>query len=124
MADAIVPDVAIHRIGGGHVANLRLSAIDRAETPPGISVLLGATPQDAAAQMRRAFPRSKKWDIAARVVASASLTLVNQAGFDVIPDPTDRFPNHGRLIHPHGEAGFDDANLTLLSQVFVDRAGC
>ena len=47
----IADDVVVHRIGGGSIANLRLSPPDLQETPPGISVLLGGTPQEAAAQM-------------------------------------------------------------------------
>jgi hypothetical protein len=124
MADAIAPDTPVHRVGGGNSLNLRLSAADLSETPPGISVLLGGTPQQAAAQMRQAFPRSRKWQTASRTVGTATLAAVRQAGFDVFPDPTARFPNHGRLIHPNGAAGFDDANLSLLSQAFHDTTGC
>jgi hypothetical protein len=38
------PDTLVHRVGGGSVDNLRLSLIEEALTPPGISVLLGGTP--------------------------------------------------------------------------------
>ena len=48
-------DAVVHRIGGADVPNLRLSPLDAAQTPPGISVLIGGTPQDAAAQIRGAF---------------------------------------------------------------------
>jgi hypothetical protein len=45
-------------------------------------------------------------------------------GFDVIPLPTNNFPNHGRLIHPtQGAAGFTRANLEQLSRVFTDTKG-
>jgi hypothetical protein len=56
----IAPAMVVHRIGGGSVANLRLSQIDLSLQPPGISVLLGGTPQEAAEQMRQAFPKSRK----------------------------------------------------------------
>ena len=58
---SIPADGVVHRVGGGAVDNLRLTPVERTLTPPGVSVLLGGTPQDAAAAMRRQFPRSKKW---------------------------------------------------------------
>jgi hypothetical protein len=119
----IAPDVIIHRVGGGGVANLRLSPLDQRLTPPGISVLLGGTPQEAATQMLQAFPGSKKWQAAAKIVGTTIASAVRQTGFEVIPDPTGRFLNHARLVHPQGTAGFDDANLMMLSQVFHDTTG-
>jgi hypothetical protein len=85
---------------------------------------MGGTPQEAAAQMRLAFPGSKKWRVASQTVGTAVLADISQAGFEVMLDATLRFPNHGRLIHPNGEAGFNDANLAVLSQVFQDTTGC
>ena len=121
---AIAPDVVVHRVGGGSVANLRPSPLDLQETPPGISALLGGTPQEAAGQMRRAFPGSRKWRQTAGTVASTTAEALRQAGFEVIPDPTSRFPNHARLIHPAGVAGFTDANLGTLAKVFQETTGC
>jgi hypothetical protein len=103
---------------------LRLSVVDRRETPPGISVLLAVTPQQAAAQMRQAFPGSRKWQATAQTVGSSTAEAVRQAGFEIVPDPTSRFPNHARLIHPAGVAGFSDANLAVLSAAFQDTTGC
>jgi hypothetical protein len=120
----IAPETIIHRVGGGSVANLRLSPLDQRLTPPGISVLLGGTPQEAAAQMLQAFPGSKKWQAAAKIVGTATAGVVRQAGFEVVPDPTSRFPNHARLIHPQDAVGFSDANLMVLSQAFHDTTGC
>ena len=120
----IAAEVVLNRIGGGSVANLRLSPLDLQETPPGISVLLGGTPQDAAAQMRRAYPLSRKWRHTAGTVATGKVGAVRQAGFDVILDPRSRFPNHARLIHPAGVAGFTDANLAALAGVLTDTTGC
>lgn len=57
----IAPETIVHRVGGGSVENLRLSSIDIQQTPPGISLLVGGTPQEAAAQMLSAFPGSRKW---------------------------------------------------------------
>ena len=120
----IAADVVLHRVGGAAVANLRLSLLDLKETPPGISVLLGGTPQEAATQMRRAYPRSWKWRQTAGTVATGTGGAVKQAGFDVIPDPTSHFPNHARLIHPAGAAGFTDANLAALAKVLTETTEC
>jgi hypothetical protein len=38
-------------------------------------------------------------------------------------DATPRFPQHARLIHPHGAAGFTDDNLKRLAQYFQDHTG-
>src|SRR5262245_19289454 len=124
MPEDVAPETVIHRIGGGSRSNLDLSPVDRQQTPPGISVLLGGTPQEAAAQMRQAFPGSRKWQRTAHTVGTTTAAAIRQAGFEVVPDPTSRFPNHARLIHPNGEAGFTDENLALLAQAFQDTTGC
>src|SRR5437764_14956088 len=120
----MTPNDPCHRIGGGDPANLKLRAAEANLNPPGISVLVGGTPQQAAADFRRVFgPRStigKK----ATVVGTASLGKIRDTGFDVIDDPTTNFPNHGRLIHPtEGAAGFTDETLKPLSQAFSDQRG-
>ena len=45
-------------------------------------------------------------------------------GFDVVPDSTPRFPNHARLIHPQGVAGFTDEYLVTLAATFRDTVMC
>jgi hypothetical protein len=115
---------AVHRVGGGRAANLRLSPLDLQHTPPGLSVLLGGTPQQTAVQMRQAFPRSRRWRQASQTVGTASAAAIRQAGFEIIPDPTTRFPNHALVIHPQGAAGFTDANLAALEKAFQDTTGC
>lgn len=120
----LLPERVVHRVGGGSVANLQLSPLDRALTPPGISVLLDGTPQEAAAQMRQAFPRSKKWLAAAGTVGTTTAAELRQAGFEIVPDPTVRFPNHARLIHSDGASGFSDRNLKKLARTFSDTIGC
>ncbi len=120
----ITPETVVHRVGGGSVANLRLSPIDQKQSPPGISVLLGGTPPEAAAQMRQAFPQSRKWQVASQTVGTTTAAAVRQAGFELVPDPTSRFPNHARLIHPEGITGFSDENLKTLAQTFQDTTGC
>ena len=106
------------------VANLRLSLLDQKEVPPGISVLLGGTPQEAAAQMRQAFPSSRKWRVTAQVVGTTTAAALRQAGFEIVPDPTSRFANHARLIHPQGTPGYTDTNLEALAQCFRNTTGC
>ena len=122
--EEITPETVVHRVGGGSVANLRLSLLDTQQTPPGISVLLHGPPQEAAAQMRRAFPGSRKWRETAQTVGATTAAAIREAGFDVVPDPTTRFPNHARLIHPQGVAGFTDEHLVTLAATFRDTVGC
>jgi hypothetical protein len=115
-----LPDgLVVHRVGGGGVGILRPSPPELHLSPVGISVLTGGTPAEAMTAMRDQFPRSKKWR-AATAVGSATVGAVRAAGFDVIADPTDRFPQHARLIHPAGAAGFVDRNLAALVAVFTD----
>jgi len=123
-SEDIVPETVVHRVSGGSVENLRLSPLDQKLTPPGISVLLGGTPQEAATQMRQAFPSSRKWRETAHTVGTTTAAAVRQAGFEIVPDPTTRFPNHARLIHSSGVACFTDANLERLAQTFQDTEGC
>lgn len=123
-AEDLTPETVAHRIGGGSIANLRLSLLEQELTPPGISLLLGGTPEGAATQMRQAFPSSRKWRQDAQTVGTSTAATIRQAGFELVPDPTSRFPNHARLIHPHGVAGFTDTNLARLARAFYDTEGC
>jgi hypothetical protein len=113
---------AIHRIGGGDVENLRMKPAEMKLNPPGISVLKGGLPSDAARQVKEAFPNATRLQELATTVGSATEEAIRGAGFDVIPDPTAKFPNHHRLIHPEGVAGFSDENLSQLSLAFTDSA--
>ncbi len=113
----------IHRIGGGTVENLRLKPAEAALVPPGISVLKAPTPREAAAQVRAAFPRAAGLHQAARTVGSTSEDAIRRAGFDVIPNPTRKLPNHHRIIHPDGVAGLTDQNLAKLAAVFTNTTG-
>lgn len=45
------------------------------------------------------------------------------AGFDIIPTPSAALPNHHRITHPDGVAGFNDANLGRLAEVFQNSTG-
>ena len=102
---------------------MRTAVRVRKLTPQGISVLLGGTPEEATNHMRQAFPHSRKWRETARLVGTTTARAVRTAGFEIIPDPTARFPNHARLIHPRGPEGFADENLERLAQVFRDTEG-
>ena len=106
----------IHRIGGGAIDNLRLKPREAALNPPGISVLKTPTPGDAARQMRTAFPRARALHQAATTVGSTTEELIRGAGFDIIHVPSVTLPNHYRIIHPDGAAGFNDVNLARLAQ--------
>jgi hypothetical protein len=113
--------MAVHRVGGGTVDNLALKPAEAALTPPGISTLGGEGPADAAEAMRRQFPR-----MAPRgqtTVGSTTAGQIRQAGFDVIMNPTRRFPQHARLIHPDGAAGFTRENLERLAEAFQNHPG-
>ena len=74
--------------------------------------------------MRQAFPSSKKWLETAHTVGTTTAAALRQAGFEIAPDPTARFPSHARLIHPDGVPGFSDVNLEVLAQTFDDTTGC
>jgi hypothetical protein len=113
----------LHRIGGGTLENLRLKPAEAALEPPGISVLKNPTPGEAAAQMRAAFPKAPGLHKTAKTVGSTSDEAIRSAGFDVIANPTRKLPNHYRIIHPEGAAGFTDENLTKLASVFTNTTG-
>jgi hypothetical protein len=117
-----LPDeTPVHRVGGGSVVNLKLKPREATLNPPGISMLQCGTPQEAAEAMRRQFPRMAP--PGGTVVSSSTVEKIRAAGFDVIMDATSRFPQHVRLIHPQGVAGFTDVNLTRLAQCFQDHTG-
>ena len=112
-----------HRIGGGDANNLQLKPLEAKLQPPGISVLIGGTPQQAAADWRAVFPRPGS-SAKAQTVGTADLADIRTIGFDVVHLPAPSFPNHGRLIHPNENAmGFNTANLKALAQVFQNTTG-
>jgi len=113
----------MHRIGGSSVENLRLKPREATLNPPGISLLHATSPGEAARQMREAFPAADGLHEAAQVIGSTTVDKIRSAGFDVIPNPTKKLPNHYRLIHPDGVAGFNDENLARLSAVFMETSG-
>lgn len=110
----------IHRIGGGGVENLRLKPLETRLNPPGISVVKAPTPREAADHIRAAFPRAVDLQEAAKILGTTTVEKIRAAGFDVLADPSRKLPNHHRLIHPDGAAGFSDENLQKLSEAFTD----
>ena len=121
MAGTDVGDM--HRIGGSSVENLRLKPREATLNPPGISLLHAPSPGEAARQIREAFPAADGLHEAAQVIGSTTVDNIRGVGFDVIPNPTKKLPNHYRLIHPDGVAGFSDENLARLSAVFMETSG-
>ena len=113
----------MHRIGGSSVENLRLKPREAMLNPPGISLLQASSPGEAARQMREAFPAADGLHEAAQVIGSTTADKIRSVGFDVIANPTRKLPNHYRLIHPNGVAGFNDENLARLSAVFTETSG-
>jgi len=97
---------------------LRLKAKEKTLIPPGISVFVGGSSEEAAGQVRLAFPNATRLLEAAETVGTTTVEAIRRAGFDVIPDPTRHFPNHARLVHPDGVAGFGEANLHKLAGAF------
>lgn len=119
--DAVLDDLVVHRVGGGTADNLTLKPDEAALVPPGVSVLLAGTAAEAAAVMRRWFPRMAPRGRTS--VGTATVGQIRQAGFDVIMNPSRRFPQHGRLIHPDGAVGFSQGNRERLALCFVNRTG-
>jgi hypothetical protein len=73
--------------------------------------------------MRQAFPDPVKFTALhqlCEVVGSTTAAAVDQAGFVLLLVPMARFPNHARVTHADGVAGFSDENLQRLAQVFQD----
>jgi len=121
VAETAIEDM--HRIGGSRMDNLRLKPREATLNPPGISLLHALLPGAAARQIREAFPAADALHEAAQVIGSTSADKIRQAGFNIIPNPTKKLPNHYRLIHPEGVVGFNDANLAQLSAVFTETSG-
>ena len=113
----------IHRIGGASVENLRLKPREATLQVPGISVIKAPTPGVAAREMRTGLPKARGLHERAKTIGTTSEEAIRSVGFDIIPAPTAALPNHHRIIHPGGVAGFDDANLARLTEVFVNTTG-
>ena len=121
---ALAGGTAVHRLGGKALENFRLQPKEKNLNPPGISVHLGSEPVATVKQMLRIYNDPKRFSrihALAERVASSTVDQVRAVGFDVIPDPSTNFPNHGRLVHPRGIAGFDDVSLQQLASAFVEE---
>lgn len=73
--------------------------------------------------MRAAYRDATGLHEAARTVGSSTAEAIRSAGFDVIPAPSKRLPDHYRLIHPEAAAGFTDENLARLAEAFTNSTG-
>ena len=82
----------MHRIGGTSVENLRLKPREVMLNPPGISLLQALSPEEAARQMREAFPAADALHEAAQVIGSTTVENIRGAGFDIMPNPTKKLP--------------------------------
>jgi hypothetical protein len=123
----VASTVVVHRLGGNGLENLRLKEEKQVWCLPEYRSSSAGRRVIAAKQMRRAFSDPKRYarlHDATQTVASATVDAIRSAGFDVMPDATLRFPNHGRLIHVDGVAGFSDVNLTRLAQALEIATGC
>jgi len=56
-------------------------------------------------------------------VGSTTAVRIREAGLDVIMNPTPRFPQHARLVHPDGVDGFSLENLERLARCFENETG-
>ena len=88
-----------------------------------ISVIKAPSPSDAVREMRTGLPRAKILHVLSKTVGTASVEGIRSVGFDIIPMPSASLPNHYRMIHPDGVAGFNDANLGRLSEIFHNTTG-
>jgi hypothetical protein len=113
----------VHRIGGARIENLRLKPREATLELPGISVIKAPTPGAAAQEMRTGLPKARNLHRQGETIGSASEEAIRAAGFDVVPSPSAALPNHHRIIHPGGVAGFNDANLARLAEAFVNTTG-
>lgn len=113
----------IHRIGGASIENLRLKPREADLDIPGISVIKSPTPGEAAQEMRSGLPKAKALHEQAKIIGTASEEDIRNVGFDVIATPSKALPNHYRIIHPDGVAGFNDTNLSRLAEVFTNTTG-
>ena len=59
----------------------------------------------------------------AKTIGTTSEEIIRSAGFDIIANATKKLPNHHRIIHPDGVAGFTDESLAKLAQVFTNTTG-
>ena len=120
----MLQNLPCHQNGGRDPGNLKLRPAEERLNPPGISVLLGGSPKQAADDFRRVFGPRSSLAKKASTVGTAAIDRIRDAGFDVIEDPSSNFPNHGRLIHlTEGAAGFTDENLSRSSQAFSIQTG-
>lgn len=122
LGPAVADDTLIHRFGRLDIESLRLKDAEKRLTPPGISVLIGGTAEDAAAAMVHAYPDPRKHSRVhemVKEVQSTSARKIRDAGFDIVAVPSRKLTTHGQIIHREGVQGFSDENLALLLAAFA-----
>jgi len=115
----VPPETVVHRIGGADPDNFRLKRAELKLIPPGVSVLLAGTAEEAVAAMKLAFPNSTKW-AGELAVGTSTVASIRSVGFEVWPCPTLQFANHARIVHPEGIVGFREENLSRLALAFAE----
>jgi hypothetical protein len=102
---------------------IRSGSVQVTETPATSAAASSNEAYQGVAQMKTAFPRATGLHEQAKTAGATNVAKIREAGFDVIPDPTKKFPNHGRVVHPQGAQGFNDENLARRSQAFKNKEG-
>ena len=110
------------RIGGGKVDNLLMSAAEEGLTPPGISVILANSADEAALAMRNAFPHAKALIKKSSTIGSTTAEQIRDAGYKLLFKPSNALPTHHRVYHPDGIDAFN-SNIERLASIFVTTIG-
>jgi hypothetical protein len=121
----------LFRIGGGKASNLKIKNSEKGLSPPGISLFIGRNAQEVSLLFKTtilaqiasgAISQGRGLDLISQssIVGQSTLKGIMSSGFSVMPNPTAKFPNHARLVHPIGSEGFNLENRQTLSKQFVD----
>lgn len=115
----------LFRVGGGAPKNLKLNNRgERTLDPPGFSLLAGFDAKEVAAKWRILQANNPKAAAMANVMGQISIRSAFKHGFRPMATPSSRQPNHVRLTHKLGEAGFDNLELRQrLSSEFTNVSG-
>ena len=70
------------RIGGGKVDNLLMSTVEEGLTPPGISVILAGSADEAALVMRNAFPSATGLIEKSGTIGRTTAEKIGEAGYE------------------------------------------
>ena len=112
----------IHRIGGASVENLRLKPRSGPRRPRDLRHR-APTAKVAANEMRTGLPKAKGAPRGGENHRLDHGRSDSQRRLRYHPHGLHALPNHHRIIHPEGVAGFNDENLARLAEVFVNTTG-